>query len=373
MSLWIFKHSRARARGALQQLMPITVTDALNFQSVDGSSGPVISSTEYCLLATSILSYAVLVPGEQFGGCTGVFSFWIYIEIGGLFCLRLTHYLKVLVRARSRRPTVVEKFLKLALYYNLVPFQATWNTIGSVWLFTKGSCLPTMGAHWAVAGWIMIGHTVVAMYFFSIYLKCCDWLDQRYSQGIYKVPGLSESELTSLRRRRVWSSEAELSAAVEDRLSSDRDDYAIETSMVGSMVADGDVGRRWNNRNISGGPGAVVDNSGGGGGEWSQNDDGHGNGGAAAWGGGVELARERDDGNGGDGGDGGSSFCVICAENINGGDTVVILRCRHTMHNECLVEWLRRKNQCPACRLPVVDRYSRNRRRRGAAAGSGGW
>lgn len=45
-------------------------------------------------------------------------------------------------------------------------------------------------------------------------------------------------------------------------------------------------------------------------------------------------------------------LCVICTENINEGEDIVILKCpgRHCFHSECIKQWLLRKVNCPTCR-----------------------
>lgn len=47
-----------------------------------------------------------------------------------------------------------------------------------------------------------------------------------------------------------------------------------------------------------------------------------------------------------------NTLCVICSENIEIGDKIIILKCdgRHFFHSECIKMWLKRKMVCPYCR-----------------------
>jgi len=45
----------------------------------------------------------------------------------------------------------------------------------------------------------------------------------------------------------------------------------------------------------------------------------------------------------------GDLSCVICFSEIEGGQRVGALSCRHIFHVECLKSWLARKNSCPLC------------------------
>jgi len=42
--------------------------------------------------------------------------------------------------------------------------------------------------------------------------------------------------------------------------------------------------------------------------------------------------------------------CCFCLEEYDQTQAIVITRCRHTMHNECLEKWLRKSHFCPMCR-----------------------
>ena len=41
--------------------------------------------------------------------------------------------------------------------------------------------------------------------------------------------------------------------------------------------------------------------------------------------------------------------CVICLENMNFGDKLVLLPCSHIYHSKCLHMWIEKKRICPLC------------------------
>ena len=46
--------------------------------------------------------------------------------------------------------------------------------------------------------------------------------------------------------------------------------------------------------------------------------------------------------------------CIICHDDINEGEMIIeIPKCRHFMHEECLLLWLKEKQSCPLCRLSI--------------------
>ena len=56
-------------------------------------------------------------------------------------------------------------------------------------------------------------------------------------------------------------------------------------------------------------------------------------------------------------------LCAVCED--GGGDDgagVVILRCAHVFHRECIRRWLTRSSICPVCRAPAVRRKKRRDR-----------
>lgn len=51
-----------------------------------------------------------------------------------------------------------------------------------------------------------------------------------------------------------------------------------------------------------------------------------------------------------------SSMCVICSDDINEEEDILILKCpaRHYFHSKCIKEWLIRKVNCPVCRCEAI-------------------
>ena len=47
--------------------------------------------------------------------------------------------------------------------------------------------------------------------------------------------------------------------------------------------------------------------------------------------------------------------CAICLESFINTDLVSDLSCKHTFHKNCILEWAKRKLECPICRgkLPI--------------------
>eukprot|EP00937_MAST-01D_sp_MAST-1D-sp2_P002844 g2844.t1 len=45
--------------------------------------------------------------------------------------------------------------------------------------------------------------------------------------------------------------------------------------------------------------------------------------------------------------------CPICMDDIEPGQTLLVLPCKHRYHAACLKQWLGQKNECPSCRAPV--------------------
>ncbi|KAL2126489.1 hypothetical protein VTI74DRAFT_821 [Chaetomium olivicolor] len=52
----------------------------------------------------------------------------------------------------------------------------------------------------------------------------------------------------------------------------------------------------------------------------------------------------------------GKAECTICIDEINKGDEVLVLPCKHWYHGECVVLWLKEHNTCPICRMPIENR-----------------
>lgn len=42
--------------------------------------------------------------------------------------------------------------------------------------------------------------------------------------------------------------------------------------------------------------------------------------------------------------------CIICADDFLKGNKLICLQCSHFFHDQCIITWLRKRNQCPVCR-----------------------
>ena len=42
--------------------------------------------------------------------------------------------------------------------------------------------------------------------------------------------------------------------------------------------------------------------------------------------------------------------CCICRENIELGEKIYLLSCDHCFHKSCIIEWFKKKPECPYCR-----------------------
>lgn len=51
--------------------------------------------------------------------------------------------------------------------------------------------------------------------------------------------------------------------------------------------------------------------------------------------------------------EGGKAECTVCIDEINVGDEVVFLPCKHWFHEACVTMWLKEHNTCPICRTPI--------------------
>lgn len=48
--------------------------------------------------------------------------------------------------------------------------------------------------------------------------------------------------------------------------------------------------------------------------------------------------------------------CTICIDEMQIGDEVTVLPCKHWFHGECVTLWLKEHNTCPICRAPIEKR-----------------
>ncbi len=51
----------------------------------------------------------------------------------------------------------------------------------------------------------------------------------------------------------------------------------------------------------------------------------------------------------------GEESCPVCQNEIEGGEDVIELRCRHAYHEECILFWLKDENTCPICKDNLAD------------------
>ncbi|KAI1629093.1 hypothetical protein EDD37DRAFT_36495 [Exophiala viscosa] len=62
----------------------------------------------------------------------------------------------------------------------------------------------------------------------------------------------------------------------------------------------------------------------------------------------------------------GSAECSICMDNVELGQEVTVLPCKHWFHGDCVTAWLKEHDTCPHCRKPITNSEqppSRQRRR----------
>ena len=45
--------------------------------------------------------------------------------------------------------------------------------------------------------------------------------------------------------------------------------------------------------------------------------------------------------------------CVICLEDYKNEDYFTNLPCAHFFHTKCIVDWLKRTNDCPICKYKI--------------------
>lgn len=75
-------------------------------------------------------------------------------------------------------------------------------------------------------------------------------------------------------------------------------------------------------------------------------------------------------------GDDGNAECSICMDNVEIGQEVTVLPCKHWFHGDCVTSWLKEHDTCPHCRKPISEseaqrpESSRRRSRRASSVSS---
>ena len=52
--------------------------------------------------------------------------------------------------------------------------------------------------------------------------------------------------------------------------------------------------------------------------------------------------------------------CSICKDQFEKGNKVIILKCEHVLHSDCIEEWVKYKSECPVCRERIDTTDSNN-------------
>ncbi len=52
--------------------------------------------------------------------------------------------------------------------------------------------------------------------------------------------------------------------------------------------------------------------------------------------------------------------CVICLEDFKDNDNVIFLPCFHVFHPKCITSWLRKKDDCPLCKINIKNNLNNN-------------
>lgn len=66
----------------------------------------------------------------------------------------------------------------------------------------------------------------------------------------------------------------------------------------------------------------------------------------------------------------GRAECSICMDEVNIGEKVTELPCRHWFHHQCVAAWLAEHDTCPHCRKGISKNSNENRQASGGASGA---
>ena len=47
------------------------------------------------------------------------------------------------------------------------------------------------------------------------------------------------------------------------------------------------------------------------------------------------------------------NLCIICLNNMEANEIVIILPCTHIFHEDCITKWLKNKSTCPICQNEI--------------------
>jgi hypothetical protein len=54
------------------------------------------------------------------------------------------------------------------------------------------------------------------------------------------------------------------------------------------------------------------------------------------------------------------SECSVCSDDLEENEFGIVPECKHVFHEECLLEWIKRKNTCPICRQSIIPTAKEN-------------
>jgi hypothetical protein len=49
-----------------------------------------------------------------------------------------------------------------------------------------------------------------------------------------------------------------------------------------------------------------------------------------------------------------NNSCTICVSKFEVGENITELECKHTLHTDCIAEWVKYKSNCPVCRAAIL-------------------